>query len=407
MENISSSLNVLQPPKYGNLITVLSIDGGGIRGIIPGVLLAYLESQLQELDGEDARLADYFDVISGTSTGGLIATMLAAPNDNNRPLYAAKDIVPFYLDNCPKIFPQPRGLCAEVVDLVKVLTGPKYDGKYLRKLIRNIVGDKRLDQTLTNVVIPTFDVKKLLPVIFSSYQVTSHPVLNAKLSDICIGTSAAPTYFPAHYFENIDQQGEPKEFNLIDGGMAANNPASVAISEVIKQTTKQNPDFMEIKPMELYDRLLLVSLATGSDRSEQRYNAKKVSKWGVIGWLYEDGSSPLLECFDEASACMVDYHNSVVFQALHSEQNYLRIEEGTLKGNLASSDKATQENLENLVEVGNQLLQKTISTMDLDTGLYEPVENGGTNQQALQRFAKLLSEEKKLRESKSPKSDIE
>lgn len=101
--------------------------------------------------------------------------------------------------------------------------------------------------------------------------------------------------------------------------------ASVAISEVIKQTTKQNPDFMEIKPMELYDRLLLVSLGTGSDRSELRYNAKKVSKWGVIGWLYEDGSSPLLECFDEASACMVDYHNSAVFQALHSEQNYLRI----------------------------------------------------------------------------------
>ncbi|XP_020424071.1 patatin-like protein 1 isoform X2 [Prunus persica] len=326
MENISSSLNVLQPPKYGNLITVLSIDGGGIRGIIPGVLLAYLESQLQELDGEDARLADYFDVISGTSTGGLIATMLAAPNDNNRPLYAAKDIVPFYLDNCPKIFPQSSGLCAAVVDLVKVLTGPKYDGKYLHKLIRNIVGDKRLDQTLTNVVIPTFDVKKLLPVIFSSYQVTSRPVLNAKLSDICIGTSAAPTLLPAHYFENNDQQGEPKEFNLIDGGVAANNPASVAISEVIKQTEKQNPDFMEIKPMELYDRLLLVSFGTGSNRSELRYNAKKVSKWGVIGWLYEDGSSPLLECFDEAGACMVDYHNSVVFQALHSEQNYLRIE---------------------------------------------------------------------------------
>ncbi|BBH06157.1 PATATIN-like protein 4 [Prunus dulcis] len=438
MENISSSLNALQPPKYGNLITVLSIDGGGIRGIIPGVLLAYLESQLQELDGEDARLADYFDVISGTSTGGLIATMLAAPNDNNRPLYAAKDIVPFYLDNCPKIFPQSRGLCAAVVDLVKVLTGPKYDGKYLHKLIRNIVGDKRLDQTLTNVVIPTFDVKKLLPVIFSSYQVTSRPVLNAKLSDICIGTSAAPTLLPAHYFENNDQQGEPKEFNLIDGGVAANNPhfsdcdavfcmqfggcvmtdlillllnliwfqASVAISEVIKQTKKQNPDFMEIKPMELYDRLLLVSFGTGSNRSELRYNAKKVSKWGVIGWLYEDGSSPLLECFDEASACMVDYHNSVVFQALHSEQNYLRIEEDTLKGNLASADKATKENLENLVEVGNTLLQKPISTMDLDTGLYEPVENGGTNQQALQRFAKLLSDEKKLRESKSPKSNI-
>lgn len=63
----------------------------------------------------------------------------------------------------------------------------------------------------------------------------------------------------------------------------------------------------------------------------------------------------------------------------------LRNQEDTLEGNLASADKATQKNLENLVEVGNTLLQKPISNMDLDTGLYEPVENGGTNQQALQR----------------------
>ncbi|KAL6273742.1 hypothetical protein ACE6H2_024434 [Prunus campanulata] len=181
--------------------------------------------------------------------------------------------------------------------------------------------------------------------------------------------------------------------------------ALVAISEVIKQIKKQNPDFMEIKPKECYDRLLMVSLGTGTDRSELKYNAKKASKWSIIGWLYEDGSSPLLECYDEASACMVDYHNCVVFQAFQSEQNYLRIEEDTLEGNLASADKATQKNLENLVEVGNTLLQKPISTMDLDTGVYEPVENGGTNQQALQRFAKLLSDEKKLRESKSPKSN--
>uniref|UniRef100_A0A6N2M4H7 Patatin n=1 Tax=Salix viminalis TaxID=40686 RepID=A0A6N2M4H7_SALVM len=88
--------------------TVLSIDGGGIRGIIPGSLLAFLESKLQELDGAQARIADYFDIIAGTSTGGLVATMLAAPNKENRPLYAAKDINDFYFEHCPKIFPQRR-----------------------------------------------------------------------------------------------------------------------------------------------------------------------------------------------------------------------------------------------------------------------------------------------------------
>ncbi|KAK8941575.1 hypothetical protein KSP40_PGU022472 [Platanthera guangdongensis] len=90
----------------GSLITVLSIDGGGVRGIIPGTILAFLESKLQELDGENARLADYFDVIAGTSTGGLVTAMLTAPDKSNRPIYAAKDINDFYIKHSPKIFPQ-------------------------------------------------------------------------------------------------------------------------------------------------------------------------------------------------------------------------------------------------------------------------------------------------------------
>ncbi|KAJ0592161.1 putative patatin-like phospholipase domain, Acyl transferase/acyl hydrolase/lysophospholipase [Helianthus annuus] len=91
---------------YGNLITVLSIDGGGVRGLIPATILEFLERELQKLDGEDARIADYFNIIAGTSTGGLITAMLAAPSGNKRPLFTAKDIIDFYLDKCPKIFPQ-------------------------------------------------------------------------------------------------------------------------------------------------------------------------------------------------------------------------------------------------------------------------------------------------------------
>ncbi|XP_022775209.1 patatin-like protein 1 [Durio zibethinus] len=394
-----SSLKI-QPPTFGNLTTILSIDGGGIRGIIPGVILAKLESELQKLDGNDVRLADYFDVIAGTSTGGLITAMLAAPNENGRPLYAAKDIVPFYLKNGPRIFPQESGMLAWAAKLSKVLTGPRYDGKYLYKLIRDILGSTKLHQTLTRVAIPTFDIRKLQPTIFSSYQVPINPDIDALLSDICIATSAAPTYFPSYYFKNNEA-----EFNLIDGGIAANNPTLVAIREVTKQIMKENPDFSPMKPLD-YNRFLVISLGAGSNRLEKKYNAKMASKWGAIGWLYENNHSPIIDCYNEAGKDMVDYHISVVFQALHSEDKYLRIDDDTLRGDLASVDLATKENLENLVKVGENLLNKTVSRINLDTGLYEPVENGGSNEEALQRFAKLLSDERKLRESKSRQANI-
>ncbi|XVF17713.1 hypothetical protein REPUB_Repub10bG0147400 [Reevesia pubescens] len=395
MERRLSSIKI-QPPTYGNLVTILSIDGGGVRGIIPGVILAKLESELQKLDGDDVRLADYFDVIAGTSTGGLITAMLAAPNENGRPLFAAKDIVPFYLKNSPEIFPQISGILASAAKLLKVLTGPRYDGKYLYKLIRGLLGNTKLHQTLTSVAIPTFDIKKLQPTIFTTYQIPINPNIDALLSDICIGTSAAPTYFPAYYFKNNEE-----EFNLIDGGIAANNPTLVAIREVTKQIMKENPDFSPVDPLD-YKRFLVISLGAGSNRHEQKYDAKTPSKWGVISWLYENNNTPIIDCYSEASKDMVDYNNSVVFQALHSEDKYLRIDDDTLSGDLASVDVSTKQNLENLVKVGENLLNKTVSRINLDTGLYEPVQDGGSNEEALKSFAKQLSDERRLRMSNSP-----
>ncbi|XVE87147.1 hypothetical protein DITRI_Ditri18aG0093100 [Diplodiscus trichospermus] len=397
MARRSSSVKI-QPPTYGNLITILSIDGGGVRGIIPGVILDKLESELQKLDGDDVRLADYFDVIAGTSTGGLITAMLAAPNENGRPLFAAKDIVPFYLKNSPQIFPQMSGMLGWAAKLAKLLTGPRYNGKYLNKLIRDTLGNTKLHQNLTSVAIPTFDIKKLQPIIFSTYQVPINPNIDALLSDICIATSAAPTYFPSYYFKNNEE-----EFNLIDGGIAANNPTLVAIREVTKQIMKENPDFSAMDPLD-YKRFLVISLGAGSNRSEQKYNAQMASKWGVISWLFENNNTPIIDCYSEAGKDMVDYHNSVVFQALNSEDKYLRIDDDTLSGDLASVDVATKENMENLVKVGENLLKKTVTRVNLDTGLYEPVQNGGSNEEALQKFAKLLSDERKLRESKSPQA---
>ncbi|XP_016694193.1 patatin-like protein 2 isoform X2 [Gossypium hirsutum] len=324
---MASPKSPLQPPTYGNLITVLSIDGGGIRGLIPGTILAFLESQLQKLDGEGARLADYFDVIAGTSTGGLVTAMLTAPhpNEGHRPLFAAKDINDFYLQHCPKIFPQDGSPFAPVANLVKSLTGPKYDGEYLHNIVREKLGETRLDQTLTNVVIPTFDIKQLQPRIFSSYEVQYNPFQNALLSDICIGTSAAPTYLPAHQFEIKNSTGEVKEFHLIDGGVAANNPTLVAMSEVAKEINRESSDFFHIKPND-YARFQVLSLGTGSQNPEEKYPAHKAAKWGVLGWLTSEHSSPFIDVFMQATSDMVDFHLATVFRALHSEHSYLRIQ---------------------------------------------------------------------------------
>ncbi|KAI8014962.1 Patatin-like protein 2 [Camellia lanceoleosa] len=380
MEKVVASPREIQPPTYG---TILSIDGGGIRGIIPATVLTYLESQLQELDGEDARLADYFDVIAGTSTGGLVTAMLTAPNENNRPLFAAKDIKNFYLEHSPKIFPQERGPFGSIINMLKLLTGPKYNGKYLHGIIREKLGETLLHQTLTNVVIPTFDIKHLQPTIFSTYEVQKSPYLNARLSDICISTSAAPTYLPAYNFKNQDSEGNVKEFNLIDGGVAANNPI-----------------FFPIKPMD-YGRFLVISIGTGSAKVEKKYNAKMAAKWSVLGWLLHGSSTPLVDVFTQASADMIDFHISIVFQALHSEDNYLRIQEDTLTGTDASVDVPTKENLEKLVKIGESLLKKPISKVNLEINLSKPIESGGTNEDALKKFAKLLSDERKLRELKT------
>ncbi|KAH0684009.1 hypothetical protein KY289_021761 [Solanum tuberosum] len=375
----------IQPPTYGDLITVLSIDGGGIRGIIPATILSFLESQLQELDGSDARLADYFDVMAGTSTGGLVTAMLTAPDENNRPLYAAKDITPFYLENCPKIFPQKSGLFTPIRNIVQTLIGSKYDGKYLHEVVKEKLKDTRLSNTITNVVIPTFDIKKLQPTIFSTYETKRAACYDAKLSDICIGTSAAPTYLPAHYFKVEDGKDNVREHHLIDGGVAANNPGLIAISEVSKEIFKNNPDFYPIKPME-YGRFLVISLGTGAAKYEQKYNSSMAAKWGIVEWLLHKGSNPLIEVFTQSSADMVDYHNSVVFQALRSEDSYLRIQEDELSGTEASVDVATKENLERLVEIGENLLKKPLSRINLETGLTEPIPKGGTNEEALTRY---------------------
>nr|GMC55431.1 Patatin-like protein 2 [Ipomoea batatas] len=346
-----------------DFIAILSIDGGGIRGIIPATILAFLEAQLQELDGEKARICDYFDLIAGTSTGGLVTAMLTAPNEDKRPLFAAKDILPFYKEHGPQIFAEGYmtcrggGLFGKFRRGLASFIGPKYDGKYLHQVLQEKLGNTRLHQTLTPIVIPTFDITNFQPHVFTNYKAEDCSELDVKLSDICIGSAAAPTY-------GVSCSNVTKLFRFLLHGKTL-----VAISTVMQRMESKDEDMGGGTNR----RFRILSLGTGSSNYCQKYTAKMAADWGIAGWLAHGDGNPLLDVFSDASSDMVDYHIATSFHSLDAGHNYLRIQEDELEGELASVDVTTEENLKRLQEVGEKLLKKTVSKLDLLTGHYKPV----------------------------------
>ncbi|GJX88776.1 patatin-like protein 2 [Tanacetum coccineum] len=311
----------------------MSIDGstGKRGGIIPSVALSFLETELQKLDGKHARLADYFDVMAGTSTGGLIATLLSTPNDEARPIFKAKDVLDFHLEHSARISLNSAFDRAEIM--------------------RGLLKDKRLHDTLTSMVIPTYDINTMGTTIFSSYQLKKDPSLDAKLSDICTGTSSA---LP-HSFQVKDPEGKLlREFNLIDGGLAANNPTMVAIHEasMYQRESRECGQF------------LVLSLGTGSP----------------FPWVNAMGS------FD-----LVEYYILSLLELVHSDEYYLRNQDDKFSDNVA---------LENLVKVGEELLKKRVTRVN-PSNFTLVHDHDKTNELALKEFAAKLY---KRRMSKIPKS---
>ena len=97
------------------------------------------------------------------------------------------------------------------------------------------------------------------------------------------------------------------------------------MTAVTKQIVKNNPDMGKLKPLG-YDKFLVISIGTGSTKKVEKYSAKKAAKWGIISWLYDDGSTPILDITMESSRDMIHFHSSVLFKALQSEDKYLRID---------------------------------------------------------------------------------
>lgn len=187
---------------------ILSIDGGGIKGVFPAAFLASIEEEI------DRPVAEYFDLIVGTSTGGIIAIGLGLG-------FSAHDLLNFYEREGPEIFGGNRGL-----RLLKSVNSSKYDSGPLRRALVGALGARKLGESNTRLVIPALDLESgRVHVKKTAHHARCERDFRDDAVDVAMATASAPTYFPTYR----SQRGVP----LIDGGVWANNPSGVAAVEAI------------------------------------------------------------------------------------------------------------------------------------------------------------------------------
>jgi patatin-like phospholipase/acyl hydrolase len=311
---------------------ILSIDGGGIRGIIPGTILVALEQKLQRLSGDPAaRLADYFDMIAGTSTGGILTCLYLCPNAFGKPMYSAQDAVNLYMTHGAAIF--DVGLFARLESLGGIAE-EKYSAAPLESLLLQYLGGTKLSQLLKPCLITSYDIERREAVFFNSQDIPAGEE-DFLARDVARATSAAPTFFPpAHITSSTSDT-----YALVDGGVFCNNPSLAACVEAFGYN-----DNLNIRDM------TVLSLGTGS--SDKSYPYDEARNWGGIKWL-----SPMLDIMMAGVSESTDYQLAAMFKSAKCSSQYLRIQCDLSKflGVDSAMDNASLGNLKGLQDAGQVL----------------------------------------------------
>jgi patatin-like phospholipase/acyl hydrolase len=337
----------------GKRIRILSIDGGGIRGILPGQILVGLEQKLKEQSKNDnARIADYFDLIAGTSTGGILTCAYLCPEpDSNRPKYTAAEAVDIYLERGDEIFDvsfwqKSRSLGG--------LTDEKYDAAELEEALDDTLGEVMLAELVKPCLITAYDVRRRKPHFFRQHDAVQHGAgRNFRVKDVARATSAAPTFFEAARIKSEAKVTYP----LIDGGVFANNPAMCAYTEA-RVHHGFSPD--RIKFPHAKD-MIMVSLGTDSGQKKRAsYNYKEVKDWGQAEWIL-----PLIDILMAGNQDTIDYQLRQIFESTNVSDQYHRLEPDLGRGS-RDMDNGTVENLEALREAGTEWVDDDRNSKLLD-----------------------------------------
>lgn len=292
---------------------ILSLDGGGIRGIIPAAILCEIEKRTER------RISECFDLVAGTSTGGILGAALVSKRE-----ISARKALDIYLKQGSDIF--KKDICRRIFSLSS-LSDNKYDHKGIESVLVDNFGKETIDEVSCKLLVSTYDMHNRESYFFKSWKQECNGV---PLTTVCRSTSAAPTYFePVHTFI----QG--KERTFVDGGIYMNNPAVSAYVEAIRimreEETRRSGVFM-------------LSLGTGQITQSISYgNAKS---WGKIEWI-----EPLLDCMFDGVSDAVDYQMDMLLGS-----DYVRIQHNNLDADQQEMDNVDPENMKNLKSIAEKYI---------------------------------------------------
>ncbi len=232
---------------------ILSIDGGGIKGLYSATILAEFEKKF------DCHISDHFDMLCGTSTGGLIALALALR-------VPASEICDFYIKDGPLIFPSKTKLSRIYRFIKQILWKGKYSDKELKIALNKMFGNKTIGDSNNLLCIPSYTITEARPFVFKKDHHDLDRDNGVKIVDAALATSAAPTYFPLseiEYYEN-------KQF--IDGGVWANNPTLLGLLEALNYFVGKDKEYDNLKILSISSLSITGGKPTGLKRQRSFLN---------------------------------------------------------------------------------------------------------------------------------------
>lgn len=304
-------------------IKILAIDGGGIRGIVSAMILDEIQRKLNR------ELHTAFDLIAGTSTGGIIGLGIGT-RCNNGMAYTPKDLINLYISNGPIIFKK------NCLTFEKELFYPKYSASNIEAVLKNFFQDTEFSSALTPLLISSYNLQLQQPFFFKSHNIAANPDENCPIATIARATSGSPTYFSPLLFTRGTQT-----YNLVDGGVFVNNPSMIAYVEARSLYSNAS-------------RFTIVSVGSGSCSDPITFSESE--GWGLLSWAKQ-----IIPIFMDSASLEVDYELNRI-----PNSDYFRFQIDFLQANEAAMDNASPQNMANLQAVTKEYLslESTIAKMN-------------------------------------------